>query len=136
MATAYSRDTDNLGHEFERLKDVGLNLWMIEELWPHGSGLHFGRQRMVPEASVLRSYIEATRANALEHLRGMDDATLESTSVAGPVGGQLTLTSVYQQMVWELNQHGGQIAYLRGMQRGIEDPMDVGTVFESARDAG
>ncbi len=66
----------------------------------------------------------------------MDDATLESTSVAGPVGGQLTLTSVYQQMVWELNQHGGQIAYLRGMQRGIEDPMDVGTVFESARDAG
>ncbi|MCH7620379.1 MAG: DinB family protein [Chloroflexi bacterium] len=90
----------------------------------------------VPEASVLRSYIEATRANALEHLRGMDDATLESTSVASPVGGQLTLASVYQQMVWELNQHGGQIAYLRGMQRGIEDPLDVGTVFGAARDAG
>ena len=90
----------------------------------------------VPEASVIRNYIEATRANALEHLRGMDDGTLESASVAGPAGGQLTLASVYQQMIWELNQHGGQIAYLRGMQRGIEDPMDAGTVFGAARDAG
>ena len=90
----------------------------------------------VPPVTVLRGYIEATRANALEHLRGLDDATLEGVRVAGPVGGQLTLASVYQQMIWELNQHGGQIAYVRGMQRGIEDPMDVGTVFGAARDAG
>ena len=90
----------------------------------------------VPPLSVLRDYIEATRANALQHLRELDDTTLENVRVAGPVGGQLSLASVYQQMVWELNQHGGQIAYLRGMQRGIEDPTDVGTVFGAARDAG
>ena len=107
---------------------------------PEDSGFGFLGEQLeafqVPEASDLRSYIEATRANALEHLRGLDDATLQSTSVAGPAGGQVTLASIYQQMVWELNQHGDQIAYLRGMQRGIEDPMDVGTVFGAARNAG
>lgn len=90
----------------------------------------------VPPVSVLRGYIEATHASALEHLRGLDDATLEGVKVASPLGGQLTLASVYQQMVWEVNQHSGQVAYLRGMQRGIEDPMDIGTVFGAARDAG
>ncbi len=90
----------------------------------------------VPPVPVLRGYIDATRANALEHLRGLDDATLEGVRVASPLGGQVSLASVYQQMVWELNQHGGQIAYLRGIQRGIEDPMDIGTVWGAARDAG
>ena len=107
---------------------------------PEDSGFGFLGEQLeafqVPEASDLRSYIEATRANALEHLRGLDDATLQSASVAGPAGGQVTLASISQQMVWELNQHGGQIAYLRGMQRGIEDPMDVGTVFGAAGNAG
>ena len=53
-----------------------------------------------------------------------------------PLGGHLTLAALYQQLIWELNQHGGQAAYLRGMQRGIEDPMDIGTVWGAARDAG
>ncbi len=107
---------------------------------PGDAGFGFVAEQLeafqVPSLSVLRDYIEATRANALQHLRGLDDTTLENVRVAGPVGGQLSLASVYQQMVWELNQHGGQIAYLRGMQRGIEDPTDVGTVFGAARDAG
>ena len=90
----------------------------------------------VPPMSVLREYLEETRANILEHLRALDDASLEEVKVASPMGGQLTLASLYQQMIWELNQHGGQIGYLRGMQRGIEDPMDIGTVFGAARDTG
>ena len=90
----------------------------------------------VPPVSVLRGYLEETRANILEHLRGLDDETLQEVKVASTFGGQLTLASLYQQMIWELNQHGGQIGYLRGMQRGIEDPMDIGTVWGAARDAG
>ncbi len=90
----------------------------------------------VPPVSVLLGYLEVTRANILEHLRGLDDASLEEVKVASPMGGQLTLASLYQQTIWELNQHGGQIGYLRGMQRGIEDPMDIGTVWGAARDAG
>ncbi len=107
---------------------------------PEDSGFGFLAEQLeafqVPSLSVLRGYIEATRANALQHLRGLDESSLENVRVASPVGGQLTLSSVYQQMIWELNQHGGQIAYLRGMQRGIEDATDVGTVFGAARDAG
>ena len=90
----------------------------------------------VPPVSALRGYFEATHANALKHLRGLDDAILEGVKVDSPFGGQLTLATVYQQLIWELNQHGGQVAYLRGMQRGIEDPMDIGTVWGAARDAG
>ena len=90
----------------------------------------------VPPVSVLLGYLEATRASALEHLRSLDDATLEGVKVASPFGGQLTFATLYQQLIWELNQHGGQVAYLRGMQRGIEDPMDIGTVWGAARDSG
>ena len=104
------------------------------------SGFGFTTEQLeafrVPPVSVLRGYVDATRANALEHLGGLDDATLEGVKVASPFGGQLSLASVYQQMVWELNQHGGQIAYLRGIQRGIEDPMDMGTVWGTAQAAG
>ena len=107
---------------------------------PRDAGFGFVAEQLeafqVPPVSTLRDYIDATRANALEYLRGLDEATLENVRVSSPFGGQLSLASVYQQMVWELNQHGGQIAYLRGMQRGIEDPRDVGTVFGAARDAG
>jgi hypothetical protein len=56
-------------------------------------------------------------------------------TVASPFGGWLTLASVYQQLIWEVNQHGGQIAYLRGMQRGIENPMQLSSVWEGARQA-
>ena len=50
----------------------------------------------VPSVSVLLGYVEATRAKALEHLERMDDTTLESVTVAGPMGGQLALADVYQ----------------------------------------
>ena len=86
-----------------------------------------------PAAAELLAYAHATRANALAYLHGLDDATLERVTVTSPFGGQLTLASVYQQFIWEVNQHGGQIAYLRGMQRGIENPMQLSSVFEGAQ---
>ncbi len=45
------------------------------------------------------------------------------------------MSTLFQQLLWELNQHGGQIGYLRGMQRGIEDASYTGGLFESIRDA-
>ncbi len=41
----------------------------------------------VPPVSVLREYLEETRANILDHLRGLDDATLEAVKVASPMVG-------------------------------------------------
>ncbi len=77
--------------------------------------------------------VEIGAAGMYPQVSHVDDETLESVWVDGPAGGKLTLSSVYQQMLWELNQHIGQIAYLRGMQRGIEDPMNIGAVFEEAQ---
>jgi hypothetical protein len=87
----------------------------------------------LPAASELLAYAEATRSNALAYLQGVDEAALDRVTVASPFGGQLTLATVYQQFIWEVNQHGGQIAYLRGMQRGIENPMQLSSVFEGAK---
>ena len=107
---------------------------------PQDMGFGFMADEMdafkVPSVAVIRGYFDATHASALEHLRGLDDATLNGVKVASPLGGHLILAALYQQLIWELNQHGGQVAYLRGMQRGIEDPMDIGTVWGAARDAG
>lgn len=89
----------------------------------------------VPAMSVLLGYVDATQAHALEHLREVEDEALVGTKVNSPMGGQLSLASVYQQFIWEMNQHGGQIAYLRGMQRGIEDSTFAGGVFEAAKAA-
>jgi len=36
---------------------------------------------------------------------------------------------MFQQVIWEFNQHGGQMAYLRGMLRGIEDSRYTGGVL-------
>ena len=49
----------------------------------------------------------------------------------------MTLANLCQQLLWEFNQHGGQIAYLRGMQRGLEDSSYSGGLLEglAAREA-
>ena len=88
----------------------------------------------VPDVSTLMGYAEAAKANAMEYLRGLDDEALERVMVPNPAGDPITLASLFQQLVWELNQHGGQIAYLRGMQRGIEDRFYTGGVLKD--DAG
>ena len=51
-------------------------------------------------------------------------------TVINPRGGTMTLANMCQQLIWEFNQHGGQIAYLRGMQRGLEDPRYSGGLLE------
>ena len=90
----------------------------------------------LPAVPELLAYAKATRANAIAYLQSVDDATLTQKTVASPHGGRLSLASVYQQFIWEVNQHGGQIAYIRGMQRGIENPLQLSSVFEEAKQAG
>ncbi len=90
-----------------------------------GGGFSFTADQLeafqVPDVSALMGYAEAAKAKAMEYLQGLDDEALERVMVPNPAGDPITLATLFQQLVWELNQHGGQIAYLRGMQRGIED---------------
>ena len=86
-----------------------------------------------PSLSVLLGYGEAVRANAVGFLDQLADEELLNTWVDSPAGGRFTLSSVYQQIIWEMNQHGGQMAYVRGLQRGIEDRMKRSKVWEDAK---
>ena len=115
------------------------------QLWEQGWADRFGREAnprdigysftpervagvSLPESQVLVEYLTATHDKVAELLKGLNDDALANTQVSNPSGGQMSLTTLFQQLVWEMNQHGGQIAYLRGIQRGLEDRYYTGGV--------
>ena len=87
-----------------------------------------------PSLSILLDYTEAVFANTVLHLQSLDDNGLSNTWVDSPAGGKFTLSTVYLQMIWEMNQHGGQMAYVRGMQKGIENPTKRSLIWDEARE--
>ena len=72
-----------------------------------------------PDKELLVEYANAARANLLEFLEGHDDASLESTEMTTRWGATINLAQMCAMLLWEVNQHGGQAGYLRGMQRGL-----------------
>ncbi len=127
----------------ERCMDVP-QLW--EESWadrmgrspaePRETGARFTEEQLgefqVPSLPLLLDYAEAAYDKAMEFLQGLDDATLDKTVIMAR-GGEITLSTLFQQVIWEFNQHGGQMAYLRGIQRGLEDTTYTGGVLPQAR---
>ena len=89
-------------------------------------------QFRVPSASILLGYARAAKDKTMEFLGSVDDDTLDKVMLVNPRGGHIPLVVMFQQLVWEVNQHGGQIAYLRGLQRGIEDRTYTGGALERA----
>ncbi|MEM9514181.1 MAG: DinB family protein [Actinomycetota bacterium] len=87
---------------------------------------------VVPSIEVLVGYLEATWDATFAALAAVDDDALLTTMIEGPLGGQLTLANLYRQLIWEVNQHGGQIAYLRGLRRGLEDAHKMSPVWVDA----
>ena len=85
---------------------------------------------VVPPLPVMLEYAEAVRARADVYLASLDDPDFLEITVVNPRGGTIDLAAMCQQLVWEFNQHGGQIAYLRGMQRGLEDSGYSGGLLE------
>ena len=73
----------------------------------------------LPDPSILLGYAEAARANAMAYLDEWDDAALDQVTIPHRSGEPITLATLFEMLLWEVNQHGGQIAYLRGMQRGL-----------------
>ena len=102
---------------------------------PNDTGYGYTPQQLeefvVPPVSILVEYAEAVRARAGVYIGSLDDDDFQNATVVNPRGGTIDLAAMFQQLVWEFNQHGGQIAYLRGMQRGLEDAGYSGGVLES-----
>jgi hypothetical protein len=133
---------------YSRLLDFWVNTIVKEEpqLWEQGWAEKFSRpaeprdvgfahneeqlaEFEVPEPEVLNRYLEASRDLLVRILADQDDDLLSSTQVTNPGAGLMPLSTLFQQLIWELNQHGGHIAYLRGMQRGVEDRKYTGGVI-------
>ena len=93
---------------------------------------------LLPDSKSLLDYGAAALESAKAHLASLNEVEFDDIAVTNPRGGTMTLSNMCQQLLWEFNQHGGQIAYLRGMQRGLEDPSYSGGLLEglAAGEAG
>ena len=72
-----------------------------------------------PEKELLVGYAAAARENLLAFLGQHDDASLGATGMTNRQGQTMKLADMFRILIWEVNQHGGQAGYLRGMQRGL-----------------
>lgn len=86
-------------------------------------------QFAVPALSDLQAYFDAVRQATVAYLQAVDPAELEVhpgrmpfPEVSGGRGlpADFTIGRMFRQLVGEENQHLGQIAYLRGLQRGLD----------------
>ena len=109
---------------------------------PNDTGYDYRPEQLqafrVPVTSALLKYAEAALESARAYLATRTDEDFNQDSVINPRGGNMTLANMCQQLLWEFNQHGGQIGYLRGMQRGLEDSSYSGGLLEglAAKESG
>ena len=104
----YEREwAERLGFKPEAM-DVGFG-YSVEDLSRWGC----------PDKELLVGYATAARDNLLGFLGEHDDESLASTMMTNRQGTEINLATMFRMLVWEVNQHGGQASYLRGMQRGL-----------------
>ena len=72
----------------------------------------------VPHLTDLLGYGEAVRARTVEYLRSEAGNRLDEV-VQTPAFGELSIGQTFSILLCEIALHVGQIAYLRGLQRGI-----------------
>ena len=72
-----------------------------------------------PEKSLLLEYANDSRNNLLGFLSLHDDGSLAETTMTNRRGETIAIGDMFRMLIWEVNQHGGQAGYLRGMQRGL-----------------
>jgi len=102
---------------------------------PDDTGYNFNLDQLrafqAPETGPLMEYVAEIRQESVTYFGSLSDADFENITLANPRGGAISLAVMCQQLIWEFNQHGGQIAYLRGEQRGIEDHGYSGGMLEA-----
>lgn len=82
----------------------------------------------VPSLEGLLGYFAAVRQETLAYLRGLDEQALEEHPgripfpevSRRPLPDDFTIARMFRQLIGEENQHLGQMAYVRGLQRGFE----------------
>lgn len=77
-----------------------------------------------PPLDVLLGYGDAVRQTTLASIDTWDPGA--RVELRAPWGGTIGVEDVFLQLLWELENHGGQIAYLRGLRRGLQHPEYMG----------
>ncbi len=72
-----------------------------------------------PGKALLVEYATAARDNLLGFLSEHDDSSLTTSTMITRRGDEITLAGMFRMLIWEVNQHGGQAGYIRGLQRGL-----------------
>jgi hypothetical protein len=72
----------------------------------------------VPELNDLLGYAKATRTRTVEYLKAIAADKLDQV-IQTPIFGEITIGHVFVILLCDITQHTGQIAYLRGLQRGL-----------------
>ena len=73
----------------------------------------------VPELEELMTYAEATRTQMKGLLENLTPEEIDRV-IKTPFWGEMSLSQIFSSYLDETIQHTGQIAYLRGLQRGID----------------
>jgi len=72
-----------------------------------------------PSKDVQLGYYQAVRARARDFMSSRSYADLEKQKLIPPVTEPRTVAAALGQMTWDAVAHGGQIAYLRGLYKGM-----------------
>ena len=73
----------------------------------------------VPERELLIGYYDAAKAATKKFLQTATLEQLEKQLVFPPVAEPRPVASALGQVTWDAIAHGGQIAYLRGLYKGM-----------------
>lgn len=82
-----------------------------------------------PDLATLQAYFDAVRQALVAYLHGLTPEALDvhphripfpEVSGGRQLPDDFTITRMFRQLIGEENQHFGQIAYLRGLQRGLD----------------
>jgi len=73
----------------------------------------------VPPLEALLAYLHAVRQATLNYIYGLSAADLDR-SVIHPRLGEQTVAGFLARLVVEVNQHTGQIDYIRGLKRSLD----------------
>lgn len=72
----------------------------------------------IPDLQGLLGYAQAVRSRTVECVKSMPPEKFDAIVRAGPLG-EASVGRVLSHLLCEITRHIGQIAYLRGLQRGL-----------------
>jgi uncharacterized damage-inducible protein DinB len=73
-----------------------------------------------PDGANLAAYFEAVRAKAVGFLAGESAADLDQKITVTPFPGETTVAAMFSLIVNHAAGHFGEMAYIRGIQRGLD----------------